>query len=241
MPVHASSLPGQNRSTEPGAQHAGARRLAPGGAIGHTARRRTFHEWTVAMPLRSDAEHWGSIAKTLHWLLAFGIIALGIFGLWMTGLKPSMGKINVYALHKSIGLTLLALALLRIAWRLVDGRPREWPMPGWQRWAAHVAHAALYALMLALPLSGWWFNSLHGYPLQWFKLFNLPALAGKDEQLARVAHAVHEYGYWLLALVLVAHVGGALKHHFIDGDDVLRRMWPYARLRNTSIDGGSSP
>ncbi|PWK88519.1 cytochrome b [Fulvimonas soli] len=193
------------------------------------------------MPLRSDADRWGSLAKTLHWLMALGIIGVGIVGLWMTGMKPPMAKIGVYALHKSIGLTLLALALLRIAWRLVDGRPRELPAPRWQRWAAHAAHFALYVLILAIPLSGWWFNSLHGYPLQWFKLFNLPALAAKDEDLARVAHAVHEYGFWLLVLVLVAHVGGALKHHVFDGDDVLRRMWPFARLRQPPTDGGPPP
>ncbi|MDI3259738.1 MAG: cytochrome b [Sinobacteraceae bacterium] len=176
------------------------------------------------MPLRTDAERWGAIARALHWLMAIGLLGEGLFGLWMTTLPPSMDKIRLYALHKSIGLTLLALALLRVLWRLVDGRPRELPAPAWQRHAAHAVHLVLYALMLALPLSGWWFNALRGYPLQWFKLFNLPALAAKDEARARLAHAVHEYAYWLLLAVLVFHVGAALKHHFIDRDDVLVRM-----------------
>ncbi|WP_049623425.1 cytochrome b [Frateuria defendens] len=185
------------------------------------------------MSLRSDASRWGAIAKFLHWIMALGILGTGILGLLMTEMKPSMSKISVYALHKSIGLTLLALFLLRLLWRFFDGRPRDLPSPRWQQLAAHATHGMLYLLIAALPLTGWWFNSAHGYPLQWFKLFNLPALGAKDEATANLAHALHEYGFWLLLLVLVVHVGAALKHHVFDHDDVLRRMWPFARLHQT--------
>jgi cytochrome b561 len=183
------------------------------------------------MSLRSNHRQWGAVIKFFHWIMALGILGNGVWGLLMTGMSPSMTKIGVYALHKSIGLTLLALLLLRLAWRITERAPPDEPMPRWQRRAAHATHVLLYVLIAAIPLSGWWFNSLHGYPLQWFKLFNLPALAAKNPELAHVAHAVHEYLFWLLLLVLVGHVGAALKHHVFDNDNVLRRMLPFGRPR----------
>lgn len=193
------------------------------------------------MPLRSDERRWGAVAKFLHWIMAIGILGVGVVGLVMDGMQTSMAKITVFALHKSIGLTLLALFLLRLLWRWIDRAPRELPAPRWQQWAARTVHGVLYVLIAALPLSGWLFNSLHGYPLQWFKLFNLPPLTGKNMQLAPLAQDVHEYLFWLLLLVLVAHVGAALKHHLIDRDDVLRRMWPFAHLRHGTSAKGDRP
>ena len=182
------------------------------------------------MSLRSDGRQWGSVAKFFHWVVALGILGNGVWGLLMTDMAPSMTKITVFALHKSIGLTILALFALRLAWRLYDRAPPDEPMPRWQRLAAHATHVLLYAFILAMPLSGWLFNSLHGYPLQWFKLFNLPALAAKNDDLSHLAGAVHEWLFYLLLLVLVAHAGAALKHHFFDQDNVLRRMLPFVRI-----------
>jgi cytochrome b561 len=94
-----------------------------------------------------------------------------------------------------------------------------------------MVHALFYLLMVAIPLCGWCLNSVTGKPLQWFKLFNLPALAEKNTELRHLAHGVHEYLFWFLLLVLVAHVGAALKHHVFEKDNVLRRMLPFAHLR----------
>jgi cytochrome b561 len=190
------------------------------------------------MSLRTDGRQWGSIAKFFHWTVALGILGNGIWGLLMTGMSPSISKINIYALHKSIGLTVLALFALRLAWRLYDGSPPDEPMPRWQRVLAHATHLLLYGFILAMPLSGWLFNSLHGYPLQWFKLFNLPALAAKNDDLSHLAGEVHEWLFYLLLLVLVGHVAGALKHHFFDQDNVLRRMLPFARVRQGKTTSG---
>jgi len=190
------------------------------------------------MSLRSDGRQWGSAAKFFHWVVALGILGNGVWGLLMTGMAPSISKINIYALHKSIGLTVLALFALRLAWRLYDGAPPDEPMPRWQRNVAHATHALLYLFILAMPLSGWLFNSLHGYPLQWFKLFNLPALAAKNDELSHLAGEIHEWLFYLLLLVLVGHVGAALKHHFFDQDNVLRRMLPFARVRQGKDTSG---
>lgn len=181
------------------------------------------------MKLRSDEYRWGAIAKSLHWLLALAILGNGIFGLLMV--PPTLAKVNIFALHKSIGLTILTLVLLRLAWRMFDRPPVDLPSPRWQQRGARAVHALLYLIILAIPLSGWWFNSARGFPLQWFKLFNLPGLTGKNDAVAQLAVTVHETLFWILLAVLVAHVGAALKHHVFNNDNVLRRMLPFTRLR----------
>ncbi len=193
------------------------------------------------MRLRSNDVQWGVIAKMFHWGIALAIIGNGLFGLLMDLARSPMQKIDWLAVHKSIGLTVLALVLLRLLWRGFDGRPLEESAPRWQRWSAHAVHVSLYALALALPLSGWWFNSVSGKPLQWFKLFNLPPLAAANDDLHRVALAVHEYLFWLLLLILLAHAGAALKHHLADNDNVLRRMLPFGRLHHGSTSKGERP
>jgi len=192
------------------------------------------------MSLRSNDRQWGSVAKFFHWIIALAILGNGTFGLLMDLAPTPMQKINWLALHKSIGLTVLALFLLRVLWRWSDRHPPDEPAPRWQLLAARLTHGVLYVLIAALPLTGWWFNSLTGKPLQWFKLFNLPALATKNTSMSHLAHAVHLYLFWLLLLVLVAHVGAALRHHMFDRDNVLRRMLPFGRLRKDSTDEGDN-
>ena len=190
------------------------------------------------MSLRSNGYQWGSLAKFFHWVIALAILGNGSFGLLMDLAHSPMQKINWLALHKSIGLTVFALVLLRILWRWRDSRPRDEPAPRWQQRAARAVHGVLYTLIVVIPLSGWWYNSLAGKPLQWFKLFNLPTLAAKNIDQSHFARAVHEYLFWLLLLVLLVHVGAALKHHVFDNDNVLRRMLPFGRLRNHSTSAG---
>ncbi|MFC4764107.1 cytochrome b [Dyella koreensis] len=190
------------------------------------------------MSLRSNDRQWGSVAKFFHWIMALLILGNGIFGLLMDMAGNPMQKINWLALHKSIGLTVLALFLLRLLWRFGDKRPREEPAPRWQQMAAHTTHAALYLLIVALPLSGWWFNSVAGKPLQFFKQFNLPALVEANPDHQGLSHEVHEYLFWFLVLVLVAHIGGALKHHLFDRDNTLLRMLPFRRLRDDTPSKG---
>ena len=173
---------------------------------------------------------WGMVSQLFHWTCAALVIALGAIGLYMTELSSPVAKIRIYALHKSLGITLLALVVLRLLWRWT--RPAPGPVPGMSRHlrlAADGMHGFLYVMMIAMPLSGWLYNSASGYPLQWFRRFNLPALAGKDEQLAKLAHALHEYGFWLLLILVVGHVGAALYHHLFLDDGTLHRMLPWRR------------
>src|SRR5688572_11899865 len=140
------------------------------------------------LPLRNNAAQWGWVSLTLHWLTVLMIIGLAIVGLSMDDLPNGPQKIQVYALHKSVGLTVLVLTLLRLGWRLLAGAPALPPMPRWQRMAAHASHVALYGLLLAMPLSGWLFNSAAGFPLRWFGWVRIPALAAFGPDLKAFAH-----------------------------------------------------
>lgn len=190
------------------------------------------------MTARNTPDRWGWVSQSLHWLIALLIVVIAVIGLTMGDLPNSPRKISVYALHKSLGLTVLALVALRLAWRMYAGAPHHLPgTPAWQRWAASMTHLALYAVMFAMPLTGWLLNSAAGYPLQWFKLFNLPALAAEDDGLRELAEEMHEAGFWLLLVLVLVHAGAALFHHLFQRDDTLRRMLPVRRHRPTPEAG----
>lgn len=175
-------------------------------------------------------DRWGVVSQLFHWVSAGLLLAIGVVGLVMVDMPNTPDKISMYALHKSLGLTLLAIVVLRLLWRLL--RPVPAPLPGMSpllRRTASTVHWGLYVLMLAMPLTGWLYNSASGYPLQWFKLFNLPALASRDESLAETAEWLHESGFWLLVALAVGHVFAALYHHVFLGDGTLRRMLPARR------------
>jgi cytochrome b561 len=175
-------------------------------------------------PLRDSRERWGLVSILIHWLTVLAILFMGALGLYMTSLPIGAQKVQLYALHKSIGITLLALVLLRILWRLLNPRPALPPMPRWQKIAAHASHGLLYLLLLAVPLSGWVMNSAANFPLVWFGFIELPAIAAPDPKLRALAGEIHETLFLLLILLALVHAGAALKHHLGDRDEVLRNM-----------------
>lgn len=179
------------------------------------------------MPIRNTAERWGWISLSLHWLTLLAIAGLVVVGFVMQELPNSPTKIQVYALHKSFGLTVLALTVLRLLWRLVAGTPAPVPgTPRWQSFVAQATHGALYVILLAMPLSGWLYNSASGFPLKWFGLFALPKLSGYDAGVKAFALAAHEWLFIALALIVAVHAAAALKHHYLDRDATLSRMLP---------------
>lgn len=171
-------------------------------------------------------------AMALHWLV-FVLIAGGFaLAVYMTDLPLSPLKLKYYSWHKWLGLSVFLFALVRLAWRLSHAAPPlPAAMPAWQRNAANVSHALLYVLILVIPLSGWLYSSAAGVPTVYFGLLQLPDLVTRDKALAELLKSVHlTLNYTLLALVAV-HAGAAIKHHFIDGDDVLSRILPFAKPR----------
>lgn len=179
------------------------------------------------MPIKNPADRWGGVSITLHWLTALMVVGLVAVGLLMQELSTSPTKIQVYGLHKSIGLTVLALTVLRLIWRLAAGVPAPVPgMPPWQRWAASASHGLLYLILLAMPLSGWLYNSASGFPLKWFGLFAVPKLGGYDVDVKAFALAAHETLFLVLSAIVTVHALAALKHHYFDRDRTLVRMLP---------------
>lgn len=180
------------------------------------------------MPLRNTDARWGWPSMTLHWAIALLILTLLAMGFVMGELPRSPKYFWVYNLHKSLGLTVLALMLIRLAWRLYAGASKPEPgTPGWQNLVAHATHWAIYALALAMPISGWLYDSASGLrPLTYFGLATVPKLVGPDPDIKNTSHAVHEYGAWLLIALILMHAGAALYHHFVQRDRTLWRMLP---------------
>lgn len=173
-----------------------------------------------------ETQRYGLVAIILHWLIALAILGMLGVGLWMTELKNSPTKIEVYTWHKWVGLTVLALAAFRLLWRLYRRPPAPLPAPAWQLRAAAGTHGLMYLLMLAMPLSGWLQNSASGFPLSWFGLFKVPALIARDREAFVFWQQVHEWLAWTLMAVIALHLAATIKHHFIDRDSTLTRMLP---------------
>ena len=166
-------------------------------------------------------------AISLHWLIALLILPAFTLGLYMHELPLSPYKLRLYSYHKWLGVTVFLLVCFRLYWRLTH-RPPALPdsMPRWERLAAEGVHYLLYALMLLIPLSGWLMSSAKGFQTVWFGVLPIPDLVGKDAALGETLRAVHEYLNLTLIVVAIGHVAAALKHHFIDRDGLLFRMWP---------------
>jgi cytochrome b561 len=177
------------------------------------------------MPLRNDRARWGTLSIALHWLTFVLVLTMAVLGLNMVGMAPTPQKVQIYALHKSIGLTVLALTVLRLLWRWSGRVPAAVAgTPDWQRRLANASHGGLYALLLAVPLSGWWFNSAAGFPLRWFGLVKLPKLTSFDPGIKALARESHELLFYALAGLIAIHAAAALWHHYRRRDQTLLRM-----------------
>ncbi|MDN3919652.1 cytochrome b [Roseateles violae] len=179
-----------------------------------------------ASPSATRPARYGAVAIALHWLLALAIVGAFGVGLYMSGLPFSPARLKLYNWHKWAGVTILALSALRLLWRLTHRPPADVAMPAWQARAAHWTHGGLYLLFFAVPLAGWAYSSAAGFPIVWFGLLPLPDFVAPDKALAETLKQVHKLLAYGLALLVLAHLGAALKHHFIDRDGLLLRMLP---------------
>jgi cytochrome b561 len=166
-------------------------------------------------------------ARALHWLAALLIFCGFGLGLFMTSLEIAPATLRYYAWHKWIGITVFLVAAARLAWRAAHPPPPlPATMPSWQVAASRVTHTVLYALMLAIPISGWTYSSATGISVVYLGLVPLPDLIPKDREVAKTLLIVHKSLNYLLAAVVTMHVAAALKHQFADRDGVLGRMLP---------------
>jgi cytochrome b561 len=174
--------------------------------------------------------HYTRTAVALHWILALLIIGNLAFGLYVAGLPISPAKLRTISWHKWVGVTILLIAAVRLAWRLRHPAPAlPSTMAPWEQRAANAAHVLLYVLFFAAPITGWLFSSAAGFPVVYFGLLPLPDLVPKNRELADALRAAHKWINYTMAAVIVLHAAAAVKHHFHDRDDVLVRMLPFLR------------
>lgn len=170
-------------------------------------------------------------AIALHWATVVLVISAAVLGIYMHELPFSPTKLRLYSYHKWLGVTIFLLALIRLAWRSAHPAPAlPADMPTWEKNAARGGHAALYAFMLSVPVIGWVMSSAHGFQTVYFGVLPIPDLIGKDKELAEVLEKVHAaFSLSFIALVIL-HAAAAFKHHFINRDNVLRRMLGFRSL-----------
>ena len=175
------------------------------------------------MRILNTNDRFGIVTILLHWVIATLMIGLLILGLYMVAMPISLEKLKFYGWHKEYGFLVLALAIFRIIWRVSNTTP-DLSLPFLEKLAAHSVHWIFYGFMFAMPISGWLITSAAGLPASFFGLFTLPNLVAPNEELRHLFQEAHEWlGYALIA-VIGLHVAAALKHHFINKDNILRRM-----------------
>lgn len=180
------------------------------------------------MQIRNTQARWGIVAQSLHWLVFILFVAQFVSAEVMMDMAESPEKWEFYALHKSIGVLLLFIVFLRISWRMSSTAPeRPHGMPKMQAVLAGSVHALLYVAMIVMPISGYAMSMSGSHGIVFFGLFNLPDFIGPSKEISKLSHEVHEIGGIAIYVLVGVHVIGALWHHFIEKDTVLKRMLPW--------------
>ena len=181
----------------------------------------------MKLPLANTEKSYGLVAQAFHWLVVAGISAQFIWAWRIDQTDSIRTEFALVNQHKSIGMTVLALVILRLLWRTFN-RPPAFPsgMMVWERRAASTAHWLLYALILAMPLTGWMYSSAAGFGAEFFGLLDIPDFVAQSERLEGVFGSIHEWLSKAILLVVSVHVLAALRHQFVLKDGLLRRMLP---------------
>jgi len=182
------------------------------------------------MPNRSSPTRYTAVAQLFHWIIAALIVTQFALAWTAADLPLGMHKLAVLARHKSVGMTVLMLAILRLLWRFKNPPP-ELPagMTPLERALAHATHVAFYVLLFAMPLTGWMMSSAKNYSVSWFGLFTWPNFIAQSDAAFDFLRSTHDYLGYALFVIAVLHVLAALKHHFWNKDDVFLRMLPLTK------------
>lgn len=174
------------------------------------------------------SQRYSAVAVLLHWLMFAGILVATVMALYMVsipGITPA--KLRLFNYHKWLGVCLWLVLMLRMLWRLKNPPPPlPDAMPLWQKRAAALGHSGLYVLMFAIPVLGYFYSLAAGYPVVLFGQIPLPVMMAPDPELKELLKTAHRMANQLLWLVLLTHVGAALKHALIDRDGIMQRMLP---------------
>ena len=181
------------------------------------------------MTYGTRTDYYPATSKLLHWLVAVCVLTTAPVAIVMTRLGKGPTQDMLYNFHKSLGVLILILMILRLINRLAAGAPIADPgIEPWQKTVSSVVHTSLYVLLFAMPIVGYIANSAFGAPTPFFGLFNLPMIVEKNEALATQLFTLHRWVGWLVIMIVLVHISAALYHYFIRRDDVLKRMLPRA-------------
>ena len=181
------------------------------------------------MTYGTRTDHYPATSKLLHWLVAACVLITAGLAVAMTRIDKGPTQDTLYNLHKSFGVLILILMLLRLINRLAAGAlAPETEIDPWQKTVSSIVHSSLYVLLLAMPVVGYVANSAYGATTSFFGLFELPMMVSKNEGLATQLFTLHRWVGWFVILLVLTHIGAALYHHFIRRDAVLKRMLPRA-------------
>lgn len=176
--------------------------------------------------LRNTRERWGSVSIGLHWTIAVLVLIVQVpVAVTMLALDPGAAQDAAFNIHKTNGIVIFLLAVVRLGWRWsqpVPALPAD--LPDWQRRAARTSHAVLYLLLFAMPVSGFLYTAMGGFPVPFFMVYDLATLLPRNEPAAETFRIVHLTLQWALYAVVLLHASAALQHHLVRRDGILRRM-----------------
>jgi cytochrome b561 len=182
------------------------------------------------MPIQESRARYTAVAQAFHWVIAALIVVQFTLAWTADDLPLGMHKLALLARHKSFGMTVLMLAVLRLGWRLFNPAP---PLPEGmskiETFLARATHMAFYVLLFAMPVTGLLMSSAKNYSVSWFGMFTWPNLIAPNERWFDILRSTHEVLSYLLFAVAILHILAALKHHFWNKDDVLTRMLPFTK------------
>ncbi|TFH92465.1 cytochrome b [Vibrio ouci] len=174
--------------------------------------------------MESEVKNYNALARAIHWLSAIVVIGMFAVGLWMVDLSYySEWYRTAPHWHKSIGLLLAAVTVIRLVWKFVTPSPRV-EGASYEVVGAKLAHLVMYVILLVLPISGYLISTEDGRGIDVFNWFTIPGLGALFEGQADMAGQIHFYAAWALILIAAVHAIAALKHHFINKDNTLRKM-----------------
>ncbi len=183
-----------------------------------------------AMQIRNSLNRYGAVAQSLHWIVVVLVVLQFMSALIADDMPFGVAKALIMVRHKSIGVTILVLATLRLAWRLANPVPTlPATLKPYERRLANVTHTLLYVCLFAMPITGWIMTAAKNFPFRWFGLFSWPMPIAPNKALGEIMQTTHTTLAVTLAAVVTLHILAALKHHFVLKDSVLKRMLPFTR------------
>ena len=178
------------------------------------------------MTLRNTTIRYGSIAIFFHWIIAFSVIGMLLFGFFMDVFPKGEIRTSAINVHKLIGLIILCLMILRMAWTISNVKPLfPAELPAWQHYAERTGHLLFYILLIAMPISGWVMSTADDKAPHFFQHIIAAPWITPNKETSDLFWTFHSKLAWIIVAFIILHVLAALKHHFINKDNILKRMW----------------